>query len=82
MSVSKKSLKNHVKYLWKLREIAANRKGSDEGRQWALEQLALREEAIKRGHKDRDCPKCDSPFLAHNHYIRCEEVDCPMRNEK
>jgi len=38
-------------------------------------------EALKAGHKDEICPKCDTVFLAHHHLIQCMHArcgDCPM----
>ncbi len=35
-------------------------------------------EAIREGHKAKICKKCDTVFLAHKHFIRCENNGCPM----
>ncbi len=39
---------------------------------------SLREKALEQGCRDETCPRCGTLFLAHKHFIKCEEADCPM----
>lgn len=38
------------------------------------------DKCIAEGLKDEFCPKCDRLFLAHHHFVRCNEKSCPMSN--
>lgn len=49
-----------------------------------LDQAAKKDHdnCIKEGLKDEFCPKCNRLFLAHYHFVRCENKPCPMSNGK
>lgn len=34
----------------------------------------------EKQHKDEICSKCKAVLLAHIHFVRCDESDCPMRS--
>jgi hypothetical protein len=38
-----------------------------------------RQEAIQEGYKDEKCLKCGTVYLAHHHFVRCNDPDCPMK---
>jgi hypothetical protein len=40
------------------------------------------DKCIKEGLKDEFCPKCNRLFLAHIHFIACDNDQCPMSNGK
>ncbi len=40
------------------------------------------DKCIAEGLTDEICPKCGQVFLAHIHFVRCVEKDCPMSNGK
>jgi hypothetical protein len=39
----------------------------------------LYQEALAEGYKDEVCLKCGQVYLAHFHFVRCNEPDCPMK---
>ena len=43
-------------------------------------QEELHKEALAEGYKDEKCPKCGTMFLAHHHFVRCNEAECPMKS--
>lgn len=34
--------------------------------------------AIAEGHTDDVCPRCDRVLLAHQHFLRCRDTECPQ----
>lgn len=40
------------------------------------------DECVAQGYKDEHCPKCKVVFLAHHHFVRCENKPCAMSNGK
>ena len=46
------------------------------------EQKAEHDKCIKDGYKDELCSKCGDVFLAHVHFVRCDNKPCPMSNGK
>ncbi len=35
-------------------------------------------EALAEGHTDDVCPRCDQVLLAHQHFLRCRDTECPQ----
>jgi len=47
-----------------------------------VEDKKKHDECITQGLKDEICLKCDRLFLAHIHFVACENKPCPMSNGK
>ena len=39
----------------------------------------LYQESIAEGYTDEYCEKCGQVYLAHFHFVRCDDPDCPMK---
>lgn len=44
--------------------------------------VAANRKAIEEGHKHEKCSKCSQTFMACIHFIRCDNNDCPMKDQK
>lgn len=40
------------------------------------------DKCLGEGYKDEVCSKCGVVFLAHIHFIQCEDKPCPMSSGK
>ena len=43
-------------------------------------QEELHKEALAEGYKDEKCPTCGTMFLAHHHFVICDQSSCPMKS--